>query len=184
MGGADTGASRRYAKALFNLAVERGEVDAITSSLLTVANSYENTPQLRTVLEHPRIGRDRKKEILAAAFKGQVSEDMTGFLLLLVEKDRSAIIPHVARDFAQLVDEYKREADAEAVTAVPMTEQQIATLRQRLEAQTGLKLRLTTRVDENILGGLIVRFGDKMIDDSAATKLDTLRERLRSVKVT
>lgn len=102
---------------------------------------------------------------------------------MLVEKDRADIIPNVASEFARLLDEHRKEANAEAISAVPLTGEQKAHLENQLQAATGYKVRLKTRVDENILGGLIVRVGDKLIDASVATRLAQLRNKLKQVKV-
>lgn len=183
MAAADLIASRRYAKALFQLALGRNEVDEIADSLRVVTEASKASPQLMVVLHHPRITRERKKELIHQMFGDSVREDVEHFLSFLVDKDRANVIPTMARQFLILVDEHRREADAEAVSAVPLTEAQIAALKTRLEAQTGYKLRLTTRVDEKILGGLVVRVGDHLIDGSLATELSALRERLKKTKV-
>ena len=184
MASGDLRAARRYSTALFRMAVNRNEVDEVADSLKTVTDVVTQSPELMTVLHHPRISRERKKELLKQVFENRVRADVEHFLILLVEKDRAEIIPNVARQFGILLDEYRRETDAEAVTAVPLTDAQEAALRQRLQAATGYTVRLKTRVDESILGGLIVRVGDRLIDGSSATQLQMMREQLRRAKVT
>jgi len=136
-----------------------------------------------TMLHHPLIAQDRKKELLAQVFGGEIQSDVQNFLFLLVEKDRASIIPNVAREFARLVDEYRRVADAEVVSAVPLTSEQTAAILQQLQASTGYTIRLQTRVDETIVGGLVIRVGDKLMDGSVATRLQTMREGLKRTKV-
>lgn len=182
--GSDLRAARRYARALFQLALERNEVEDIASGLATVTQATQTSPELMAVLHHPRITRERKKELLRHIFGGAVREDIERFLFLLVEKDRAVIIPNVAREFERLLDEHRREVDAEATSAVPLLPAQQEALLQKLRAATGYTVRLSTRVDESILGGLIVRVGDRLIDGSVATRLQTMREQLKQVKVT
>jgi F-type H+-transporting ATPase subunit delta len=181
---ADNRAATRYARALFGLALQRNEIDDVARSIAQVAQTVQSSPDLVAVLHHPRITRSRKKELLAQVFAGQIGTNVQNFLSLLIEKDRATLIPEAAREFERLLDEHRHEADAEAVSAVPLTEVQREALLQRLQATTGYKVRLTTRVDDSILGGLVVRVGDKLIDGSVATQLNHLREQLRQAKVT
>ncbi len=184
MAGSDLRVARRYAAALFRVARGRNEIDPVADSLAIVTDVATRSPELMTVLHHPRISRERKKQLLEQIFANAIRPDVEHFLMLLIEKDRAAIIPNVAAQFARLVDEHRHETDGEAITAVPLTDAQRAALQQRLEAATGYTVRLKTRVDENILGGLVVRVGDKLIDGSVAAQLQAMREQLRRVKVT
>jgi F-type H+-transporting ATPase subunit delta len=180
----DLRAARRYAGALFNLAEKRGEVDAVQENLKMVTNVAEKSPELMAVLHHPRITRARKKELLHHIFEGNVREDVEHFLFLLVERDRASIIPAVVREYSRRVDEYRGEVNAVAATAQPMSAEQIAALKARLEQATGLKVRLQTHVDEHLLGGMVVRVGDRMIDASIASRLQAIRDQLKKTKVT
>lgn len=177
-------AARRYAQALFMLSLERNEVDAIADGLHEVAQVAAGSPDLMNVLHHPRITRARKKDVLSKIFAGGIRPDIEHFLFLLVEKDRAIIIPQVASEFRRLLDEHRREMDAEAVSAVALTSAQEEALLNRLQTATGYKVRLKTSVDESILGGLIIRLGDKLIDGSVRASLQLMREQLKQAKVT
>jgi len=179
----DLRAARRYAGALFNVAEKHGEVDAVLENLKMVTDVTAKSPELMAVLHHPRITRARKKELLQHIFEGNVRADVEHFLFLLVEKDRATIIPAVVREYSRLVDEHRGEVDAVAATAQPMSAEQTAALKARLEQVTGLKVRLQTRVDEHLLGGLVVRVGDRLIDASIASQLQAIRDRLKKTKV-
>lgn len=179
----DFRAARRYAGALFNVAVARNEADDVARNLADVTSVTTQSPELMSVLHHPRVTRERKKEILAHVFHNQVRPDVEHLLLMLVEKDRASIIPNVATEFARLLDEHQKEVNAEVVSAVPLTDTQTTQLEAQLQSATGYKVRLKARVDENILGGLIVRVGDKLIDASVVTQLSQIRNKLKQVKV-
>jgi F-type H+-transporting ATPase subunit delta len=105
------------------------------------------------------------------------------FLFLLVEKDRAGVIDTVNEEFVRLVDEHRGIANAEAVSAEELDGGQRQQLQQQLEGATGMKIRLVTRVDAELLGGLVVRVGDRMIDGSVASQLQRIRESLKQVKV-
>ena len=180
----DSGAVRRYSRALFNVAQERNEVDEVAQNLAQLTQTFANSPELRAVMHHPRITRTRRKELLHQVFQWSVRQDVVTFLNLLVDKDRANIIPHVAQEFLRLVDEHRREADAEVVSAVPLTDTQREAVVQRLKVTNNLQVvRLTTRVDPDILGGLVIRVGDQLIDGSVATQLNTMREQLKRAKI-
>lgn len=180
----DSKATRRYAHALFNVALERGEVDDVARNLETVTQTVTASPELMTVLHHPRITRARRKEILHKVFGGDVRQDVENFLFLLVEKDRANIIPNIAREFARLVDVHRGAADATAISAVELSPVQKDALITQLQTQMNLKfIRLQTRVDASILGGLVVRVGDKLFDGSAYSQLQQIREQMKQTKV-
>lgn len=179
----DIRAARRYAKALFNAALAANQVEAAGAGLSEVTSAAAGSPQLMTVLRHPLISRERKTEILRTLFESSLPPLVEHFLFLLVEKDRAGMIDTVSEEFARLVDEHQGIANAEAVTAVAMGEGERDALLQQLQTATGKTIRLTTRVDEELLGGLVVRVGDRMIDGSVASQLQRMRESLKQVKV-
>jgi F-type H+-transporting ATPase subunit delta len=180
----DLRTARRYARALFQLALERNEVDQIAAGLNEVSTVATGSRELMQVLNHPRITRKRKQELLAQVFGAEMHPAIKRFVFLLVEKERAGIILTVAAEFKRLLDEHRREIDAEAVTAIALSPAQQEALLQRLQTATGYTVRLKTRVDESILGGLIVRIGDKLIDGSVRSRLEMMREQLKQAKVT
>ena len=179
----DIRAARRYAKALFNAALATGSVEAAGAGLGEVVTAAQGSPQLMTVLRHPLISRERKTAILRTLFAGSLNPLVENFLFLLVEKDRAGIIETVNEEFAHLVDAHQGIANAEAVSAVELDSAQRDSLQQQLEAATGMRIRLVTKVDADLLGGLVVRVGDRMIDGSVASQLQRMRESLKQVKV-
>ncbi|HEX9996810.1 MAG TPA: F0F1 ATP synthase subunit delta [Abditibacterium sp.] len=175
--------ARRYASALFEVAKKRGEVEIVAANLGEVVAGVQSSRQLASVLHHPLLSRDKKRAVLHGVFGGSVHRDVEKFLFLVVEKDRAAILPQIANEFNRLFDEFRGQADGEVISAVPLSASQIASLESALQARFGVKVRLKTRVDASILGGLVVRVGDKQIDGSVASKLQTLSEQLKRVKV-
>jgi len=176
--------ARRYAGALFQVARDRNEVDEVGRSLDEVTAAAQADPELLAVLDHPRITREHKRELLRRLFESTVHVDVARFLMLLIDHDRAAVLPAIGQEYRRLVDEFRHELEVHAVSAVPLTDRQIAALRERLQTATGGTLRLTTSVDESILGGLVVRVGDQLVDGSVASRLRGLRDQLKRVKVT
>ena len=177
----DTRAARRYASALFRVAVKTGIQDETRANLNALAGALSN-PAVARALNNPRVPVERKQQVMRSMLAGS-GEGLEHFVNLLSERNRLDLIENVARSFGRLVDEHNRVADGEAVTAVALTPGQEEALRARLEAETGYQVRLKTRVDESIIGGLVVRVGDRQFDGSVATQLRAMREALKRARV-
>ena len=176
--------ARRYATELFNFAKAQNSLDQTARSLEEIVETLANSRDLNAVLHSPMLAPQKKSAILHGVFGANLSPAVERFLMLVVQKNDDLVLPQISSEFNRLVDVERGEADGEAVSAVPLTPEQIAALQSALQARFGVKVRLKTRVNENILGGLIVRVGDRLIDGSVANKLATLREELKRVKVT
>ncbi len=182
MAAGDTRAARRYASALFGMA-QKGDVDAVSQDLSQVLATAHDEPQLMEVLTHPRITATRKNDLTSHIF-GDLRPTMQAFLRLLITRDRVGLLPAIGVHFEKLVDEWKGEADAEATTAVELSQDQKEALVKKLEATTGYKkIRLLTRLDPAMIGGMTVRVGDHLIDGSITTQLQMLREQLKRVRI-
>lgn len=180
----DISVARRYSAALFEVAKKRGEVDAVAANLKEVADTVRGSRELMSVMHHPLLTLDKKKSILRQVFGGQIRPDVEKFMFLVVQKDRAVMLPQIVHEFDRMVDEFRGQADAEAVTAVALSAEQTADLEAALQRRFNVKVRLKTRVDPDILGGLQVRVGDKLLDATVKTKLERMSEQLKRVKVT
>ena len=179
----DSRVIKRYAGALFALALEHNNLDAVETGLHAVTDAFKANPQLMIVLLHPRIAEAKKEEILKRIFGEQVKVDVLHLLLLMAQKDRTSQIPFIAAEFDRLLQLQRKEAAGEVVSAVPLSDQQVRMLTEQLLRVTGFTVRLQQKVDPAILGGLVVRVGDHLIDSSVATQLNLLKEQFKQVKV-
>ena len=179
----DSRVVKRYAGALFALALKHDNLDAVEVGLHAVRDAFNANPQLMIVLLHPRIAQAKKEEVLTRIFGEQVKEDVLHLLLLMAQKDRTSQIPFIASEFDRLLQLHRKEAIGEVVSAVPLSDAQNKQLAEQLLRVTGFKVRLQHKVDPALLGGLVVRVGDHMIDSSVATQLNLLKERFKQVKV-
>jgi F-type H+-transporting ATPase subunit delta len=179
----DLSVARRYASALFEVAKKRGTVETVAANLNDVVTAVDTSRDLAGVLHHPLLSREKKRAVLHGIFGGSINADVEKFLFLVVEKDRAVILPQILHEYFRLFDEYRKQADGIVVSAVPLSQAQVAALQSALQQKFGVQVRLKTRVDENVLGGLIVRVGDKLIDSSVASRLQTMNEQLKRVKV-
>jgi F-type H+-transporting ATPase subunit delta len=174
--------ARRYAAALMNQALASGSLDTVSKELGGVATTLEGSPLLGAFLANPLVVRERKKAIMAQVFEKEVGKATMGFLSLLVDKRRIDSFAEVKTEFDRLVRAHKSIVSASATSAVPLTAAQVKALEKALEARTGKDIELTTSVDPSLMGGVLVRIGDTVLDGTVRGKLDRLREQLLTRK--
>ena len=179
----DISVARRYSAALFEVAKKRGEVEAVQTNLHEVSDTVRSSRELMSVMHHPLLTLEKKQAVLRGVFGGRVRPDVEKFLFLIVEKNRAVMLPQIVEEFDRMVDEFRGQADAEVVTAQPLSAEQTANLELALQKRFGVKVRLKTRIDPEILGGLQVQVGDKLLDATVRSKLNRLSEQLKRVKV-
>lgn len=174
-GGIQASLSGRYASALFELAQERNFVSAVESDLDTLKAGLRESSDLATLTKDPRISRgDAGKAIEAVAGVLGLGELTRTFLQVLATNGRLSDLPAIIRAFTQIAAAQRGEISAEVTSAHPLTDKQVAALAAQLKAREGREVKLETRVDPEILGGLVVRLGSTMIDSSIRTRLNTL----------
>lgn len=173
-----TGLARRYAGALFQAAKDSGAVDGIESDLGMVTYSLEQVPQLQDVMTHPLIPAARKKQIVSSIFKGKVQDITLDFLFLLVDKQREEIIGDVETEYVNLANEFHNIQTVQVTSAVPLTDDEKAQLRDKLGQFTGKTVELQLAESPDLIGGVIVQIGDTIIDGSVRGNLTALREKL------
>lgn len=169
--------AKRYARAMFEVASAQGAVDRVEEELFALAQTITSSPQLGQWLAHPHVTGEQKKE----AFRPVLSKvmEITGNLLfLLIDRHRESELPAIAAAYKQLADEARGTADAEVTTATPMAEEDQKRLAAVFEKILGKKVRIIHQVDPEILGGVIVRIGDRLYDGSLKTKLHHFQRKL------
>ena len=170
-------AARRYAQAAFEIAEDRGEVDRWLGDLRMAADVLRESRVAR-FLANPGVPFEKKRQILATNLS-DVNPLTQNLLFLLVKKGHLQSLPDITDEFENLVNQWRGTEVAEVTTAVPLDDQEAAAIKQRLEGLTGKKIVLRQSVDPAIIGGVIAKVGDKLIDGSVRGKLATLRQRLR-----
>lgn len=180
---AATGVARRYAVALCEIAEERGLLERVEQELGSVVAALQQDPKLRQLLLHQSIEPAAKKQLLAEALGGAVHELTRNFLDLLVEKRRENLLPDIYRAYVRCANEARGVLEVEVRSAVPLTAEQVDEVVQAVQASTGKTIKASAAVDPSLLGGLVVRIGDLVIDGSIATRLRNLKQRLRQARI-
>ena len=170
--------SRRYAQALVNQALLAGGLDAVSRELGGVAQAIDGSPPLSAFLGNPLVTRERKKSVIAQLFSKEAGAATMGFLNLLIDKRRIDLFGSVKSQFDEMVRAHKGIVLASATSAVALAPAQVASLEKALEARTGKDIELTTAVDPSLMGGILVRIGDTVLDGTVKGKLERLHEQL------
>lgn len=172
--------SGRYATALFELARDAKTLDAVEASLATVKQALAESGDFRALTTSPVIGRAAAGRATAAV-AGALGLDPTTakFLGVLAENRRLRDLPAIVRAFRALAARHRGETTADVVSAHPLTDEQVAALRQGLRQRVGRDVSVDLSVDPSMLGGLVVRIGSQMIDSSIKTRLNSLAHAMK-----
>ena len=179
-GGIQASLSGRYAMALFELARDEKQLDAVSASLATLKSALGESEDFRRLIASPLISRDEAaKAIAATATALKLDPLTTKFLGVLAMNRRLGQISAVIRAFTSLTAAHRGEITAEVTSAHPLTEDQVAALKAKLKGELARDVALDLNVNPDILGGLIVKVGSRQIDGSIRTKLNTLAQAMR-----
>ena len=168
--------AKRYAKALFAIGKEDDKYEAYSEALKAVAALFESTPEVEDALTNPLYPVDVREKAMAAIVDSMDADKVMGnFLNLLVEKKRAAILPEIAEVFQTMVDEDKNISHGAVVSAIELETDLQNKIQDTLEKITGKKVELTASVDPSIIGGVIAKVGDLVLDGSIRTQLASLK---------
>ena len=171
--------ARRYATALADVAVARGEEREVQAELGDWASMIESNPQLKEVFANPTVAYNQKRKVLEELIsRTQVRETTASFLRVLLRNQRLAQLREVDARFGRILDERGGIVAAEVTTARPITEELKTALHDTLAAATGQKVRLSFHTDEAIIGGVVARIGSTIFDGSVQNHLERLSEGL------
>ncbi len=172
------GVARRYAKALLEVAMAAGDPATLGRDLTQAAELLQNQGELRKTLAHPAIPAERKRALAAAVFKG-TPDLFFRLLILLVERERTLLLPDIARAYALLWNAQRDVVAARASTATPLSGQEARALAAALGRVTGKTVEVENTLDESLLGGALVEMDGRTFDGTVRGRLRSLRERLR-----
>ncbi len=174
---------QEYARAMFELSLEGGEREVVRDELHLVGDVLKENAEYTVLLDTPAITREEKLGLIESAFVSLSSENVKNLLKILTERRMCHIFPAIVRAFDALYDEALGILRVEATTAVPMSEQQKSALVAKLTAMTHKRVVLTNKVSADVLGGVLLRYGEVQLDGTLKTRLDTLSRSLQGVIV-
>ena len=172
--------ARVYAETLLRTAEREDAVEPVSEGLARVGAAFHESRRFRHFLEAPQIAVDDKLAVVRSAFGEQVHPLVMRFLELLIERRREPFVGEIHDAWRSLLDRRANRRSATVTTAIPADPEMLAVLRRALERATGEKIELEEQVDPGLLGGLVVRTGDLVMDASLRSRLAVLRQRLRA----
>ncbi len=167
--------AHRYAKALLDLAVEKKSLDQVYADMVDFVEICENNHDLVLTFKSPIIKHQDKMAILSNLFEKKFNPVTFSIFKIITEKNREAFIPAIAKEFLNIYNVHKGIQKADIISASPLTDSQKKQFQKVLEDFSGKTIQINEKIDENLIGGYIVRIGDKQIDDSIKRKLNDLK---------
>jgi F-type H+-transporting ATPase subunit delta len=174
---ARTGSARRYAEAAFEIGVRDGTLQAWLKDLKLLAVDL-GAGDAAQLLANPAVAFEKRADVVRRATRGRISPLAVNLVLLLVRRGRAHLLADVSREFETLYERREGIVRAQVTSAAPLTDDEERALSDRLGSLAGGTLRMAVTVDPGLLGGVIVRLGDNLIDGSVRGRLERLRNRL------
>ncbi len=170
--------ARRYAGALYEEARETGVLEAVDDDVLMLRETLDSNRELARFFESPVIPQEKKDDVVRELLSDRIEGLTLRFLRLLVGKDRETMTKAILDQYQALRDEQRGIVDAHVVVARPLADEDREAVTDALEEKTGKTIRLHVEEDEDLIGGLVIRIGDRVYDASVRNKLTNLRDRL------
>jgi len=170
--------ARRYSQALFEIASETG-LDQIDADLRGLTKMVEENGEVKDTLLHPHISLSDKKSIMDKLMGEEFGDITRRFLYLLIDRRRAYLLPFIQREFTRLADEARQVVEAKVASAIELSASQLDDLKKAIIRMTGKDVRLVSEVRAELIGGVLIQIGDRVIDGTIAHALEKMRENLR-----
>lgn len=173
-----------YGEALFELAVEEGREDEFLEEVITLKALLDENPDFGKLMNHPKILKEEKLEVLEKVFKGRISRALLGFLHLIVSKDRYGEIDAILDYFIDEVKQLKGVGVAYVTTALALSEAKKKEIEDKLLSTTSFKkMEMHYQVEEDLIGGMVIRIGDRVVDSSVRSRLFKMQRELLKTQI-
>ncbi len=173
-----------YGDALFELAVESGKVEEWLPEAKGIVTILENNGELSKLMNHPKIVKEEKVQVLEGIFKGRISDEILGLMCMLITKNHYGEMKSVFSYFIHQVKEYRNIGTAYVTSALPLSEIQKMLIQEKLLATTKyVSFEIHYSVDESLIGGMVIRIGDRVVDGSVKNKLQNLTRELSKIQL-
>ncbi len=175
--------AKKYSQAIFSLAEEKDKFIEFKKDLNKVWDVISENDELENALFHPRVEISEKKQILKRLFEGEISKELFNFLSLLVEKRRIFYLKVINDQFNNLVNKRKNILEIEVVSAIELDDTLNKKLKNKIQKELDFDVMLKNTVDPDIIAGLILKIGDKIIDGSIRQEINDLKEKIEQIPV-
>ncbi|WMC94119.1 ATP synthase F1 subunit delta [Kineothrix sp. MB12-C1] len=176
--------SKVYGEALFELAVEEEKVDVFVEEMEGIKAVLAENPEFSRLMNHPKVLKEEKVSVLENVFKGRICDELTGFLTLIVTKDRYGELDGILDYFLAEIKKFKGIGVATVTTATTLLDEQKIRIEQKLLETTSYeKMEMNYAEDKELIGGMVIRIGDRVVDSSVRTKLNELTRQLIGIQL-
>ncbi len=176
--------AKTYGDALFELALEQNNLDAIAEDVAVVTDVFDNNPELSKLMNHPKIEKLEKCQVMENILKGKVADEIAGFFDIIIKKDRYKDLPAILDYFLVKVKEHRNIGTAFVTTAASLSDEQKTKVESRLLETTKYeKMDITYNEDASLIGGMVIRIGDRVVDSSIKTKIYELTKDLTKIQL-
>ena len=174
---------KRYATSLFEVALELKKTDDFHSQLEFIKETLNSEEKILQILNHPRISKKEKRDVMENIFGKHVSKEVLNFLFIIIDRRREANLIDMVVEYNTLFKEYKDILDIDAITAIPMKESSKERLSLVLKDKFGKGINLSNSVDPSIIGGVLLKMNDKIIDSSLKNQLKEMELLIESASL-
>ena len=175
--------TKRYATALFDIATETNKLEQFEQEASMMHDILAKETEFLQILNHAQVMQEEKINLVETVFEGRVSDEFVGLLVLAIKKSRQSLILDIIKTFLDMVKEANGMLSATVTSAVSLSDEQLAQIKSNIEKNANKQIELTAIVDESIIGGLIIRVGDKVIDGSVAGQMQSLKSKLINLRL-
>ncbi len=177
--------SKTYGEALFELAVEEQKVDSFMEEIQALLQILSVNKELGSLMNHPKISKEEKLHVMKNIFEGRIDSQLLGFLSLIIAKDRYAQAEEILQYFLDQVKELKGIGVAYITTPESLKKEQRQQIAAKLLRTTKYqRMEMHYKRDKSLIGGIVIRIGDRVVDSSVRTKLDELQKSLMKIQLT
>lgn len=174
--------AQAYGSALYELAVEENKVAALLEEVKSLKEAFTADSEFISFMKHPQVSKDEKQKVVEDAFRGKLSDDMVGLMLTMVEKDRFSEIVSVFDYFIDAVNELLGIGNARVSTPAALSDSQKEKIKTKLLETTDYKeMNIDYDVDSSLIGGMVIRIGDRVVDSSIKTRLYEMKKELTGI---
>ena len=175
--------AKTYSDALFEVGVENNSLEALLEEFSFIEKTFIEYPDFLELFRTPRISIDERKETIQSIYGGKISPEMMNFLKIILDKRRASEIFDIKNEFQVAVHRHNNILEATVISAVAISEEQSEKIKKSLKVVTGNEILIKNKVDETLIGGVVIYIGDKVIDGSVKKKLSDLKEELAQIIV-
>ncbi|MDO4299868.1 MAG: F0F1 ATP synthase subunit delta [Clostridia bacterium] len=175
--------SKRYAEALFQLALEQNCVDKYSDEIKLMYDTLTSDSEILRVLNHPQISSDKKLDILITAFKDSVDENIIGLLSIVFRKNREKELTDILNTFLNKVLDYKGIITATVESAVTLKENKLNEIKEKLSSKLNKQVEIEAKVVPELIGGLKITVGGRVIDNTVKSQLDAIKKTLLDARL-